>query len=287
MPSGIVLKGDRFGSDGGHAVLLAHGGGQTRHAWRSCGAKLGRAGYHAVAIDLRGHGKSDWSPDGDYRVDRFAEDLLAVADTFDRPPVLVGASLGGSSGLLAQGEYALQDRRGFAGLVLVDIAPRIRQEGADKVLGFMAENVDTGFASLQDAADAVARYLPHRPRPKNLDGLAKNLRQKADGRYYWHWDPRFVASSQRSQGDGRTQRMEAAAQSLTVPALLIRGTNSELVDAAAVQRFAELVPHAEIVDIAGAGHMVAGDRNDRFNSTILEFLQSWSSGQGAGASGSG
>lgn len=268
----IKLAVDAFGPEHGRPVLLAHGGGQTRHAWQACGNVLGARGYHALCLDLRGHGESDWAPDGDYAIERFAEDILSIAGKLKEAPVMVGASLGGIAGLIAQGELAKDERRGFAGLVLVDITPRMSVEGVQKILGFMSSNLATGFASLQEAADAIGQYLPHRPRPKSLSGLAKNLRLKDDGRYYWHWDPRFITGTQRPQGSREPERLEHAARNVGVPTLLIRGDKSELVDAEAVRRFAELVPHSEFVDVTDAGHMVAGDSNNVFNEAVVDFL---------------
>ena len=268
----IKIVADAFGPEHGRPVMFAHGGGQTRHAWQACGKVLGANGYHALCLDLRGHGESDWAPDGDYAIDRFAEDILFIAGKLHEAPVLVGASLGGIAGLIAQGELAKAGRRGFAGLVLVDITPRMNMEGVEKILGFMSSNLETGFASLEEAADAIGQYLPHRPRPKNLSGLAKNLRLKDDGRYYWHWDPRFITGTQRPQGSRDTERLEHAARRIAAPTLLIRGNKSELGDAEAVRRFAELVPHSEFVDVTDAGHMVAGDSNNVFNEAVVDFL---------------
>ena len=267
----LHIAADSFGQERGRPVLLAHGGGQTRHAWQACGKSLGQRGYHALSLDLRGHGESDWAPDGDYAIERFAEDILSIADRLEEAPVLVGASLGGIAGLIAQGEYARAGHRGFAALVLVDITPRMNMEGVQKILGFMSSNLDTGFASLEEAADAIAQYLPGRPRPKSLSGLAKNLRLR-NGRYYWHWDPRFINGTQRPQGSREPERLENAARAVSVPTLLIRGNKSELVDAEAVRMFSELVPHHEFVDVLDAGHMVAGDSNDAFNAAVIDFL---------------
>jgi|CXWJ01.1.fsa_nt_gi pimeloyl-ACP methyl ester carboxylesterase len=267
----LQIAADSFGPQHGRPVMLAHGGGQTRHAWQACGKILGQHGYRAISLDLRGHGESDWAPDGDYSIERFAEDLLSVADKLSEAPVLVGASLGGIAGLIAQGEYAKAGRRGFAALVLVDITPRMNMEGVQKVIGFMSSNLEMGFASLEEAADAIGQYLPGRPRPKSLSGLAKNLRLK-NGRYYWHWDPRFINGTHRPQGSSDPERLEQAARAISVPTLLVRGNKSELVDADAVRRFSELVPHHEFVDVANAGHMVAGDSNDVFNTAVLDFL---------------
>ncbi|MBX3488501.1 alpha/beta hydrolase [Parvibaculum sp.] len=268
----LKIAAEAFGPDQGRPVLLAHGGGQTRHAWQACGKTLGENGYYALAVDLRGHGESDWSPDGDYRMERFAEDILDIADSFRVPPILVGASLGGIAGMIAQGEYAKAGRRGFAALILVDITPQMNIEGVQKIIGFMSENLEEGFASLEEAADTISRYMPGRTRPKDLSGLAKNLRRRENGRYYWHWDPRFITGTQKPQGSREPERLEIAARSLKIPTLLVRGRDSDLVTVEAARQFAEIVPHSEFVDVANAGHMVAGDKNDIFTSAVLDFL---------------
>ncbi|KAK3286624.1 hypothetical protein CYMTET_5850 [Cymbomonas tetramitiformis] len=273
-PDGLTLAADSFGPDNGYPVLFAHGGGQTRHAWQNTCIAFAAQNYRAVAIDLRGHGASDWAPNGDYRLERFAADLTLVADSFNKPPALVGASLGGMAGLIAQGEKAPTDARGFSAIVLVDIATRMRMDGVEKIIGFMSENLNSGFTSLEDAADAVARYLPNRPRPKDLSGLQKNLRLKEDGRYYWHWDPRFITGDNRPEGSRSPDRLEMAGRNLSIPTLLIRGKQSELIDMDSVRAFQEHVPHAEFVDVAHAGHMVAGDRNDVFSDAVMTFLSS-------------
>ena len=128
-----------------------------------------------------------------------------------------------------------------------------------------------GFASLEEAGDAIAAYLPHRRRPRDLGGLAKNLRQGADGRWRWHWDPRFV---RRDRGDPSfaLARLEAAARRLTVPTLIVRGRMSDVLSDDGVREMRALCPHAAYVDVAGASHMVAGDDNDAFTTAVIDFL---------------
>jgi pimeloyl-ACP methyl ester carboxylesterase len=259
-----MLSADVGGPAGGPPVVLTHGGGQTRGAWKRAADSLAGAGYRALSLDLRGHGESDWAPDGDYSLDAFAADLAAVCATLDAPPALVGASLGGMAALLAMGS-GLPARA----LVLVDIVPRMNRDGAGRIGAFMRANPD-GFASLDEAANAVAAYLPHRPRPSDPSGLRRNLREK-DGRLFWHWDPSFLALTE-GRGPDMGERMQAAARSVRVPTLLVRGALSEVVDEAGVDDFLRLIPHARHVDVAEAGHMVAGDRNDVFNDAILTFL---------------
>jgi pimeloyl-ACP methyl ester carboxylesterase len=263
---GVTLAADVGGPEHGPPVMLMHGGGQTRGAWKKAATALAGAGYRAVSLDLRGHGESDWAGDGNYALDAFAADLQAVADTLAAPPALVGASLGGMSALLALGA-GLPARA----LVLVDIVPQMNRDGASKIGEFMRASPG-GFASLEEAADAVAAYLPHRPRPSDPSGLMRNLRER-DGRLYWHWDPNFMANMQGRGGSPEmADRMLDAARSVKVPALLVRGALSEIVDEAGVENFLALIPHAEAVDVAGAAHMVAGDKNDAFNDAVLGFL---------------
>jgi len=263
---GVGLAGDAWGDPAGPLVLLQHGGGQTRHAWKSVGETLGRAGYYAIAFDARGHGDSDWAPDGVYGQDIMVEDLRCLlAALGGRRPVLVGASMGGGTSLVAIGE----DRVDATALVLVDIAPQVEMEGVLKIGAFMNFKPD-GFDTLEEVAAAIGSYQPHRKPPKDLSGLAKNLRRAPNGKFKWHWDPRFMVL--RRDMDRRTQRLTACARALAVPTLLVRGGLSDVLSEQGARHFLELCPRSEYVNITDAGHMVAGDRNDVFGGAVIEFL---------------
>ncbi|QYG92137.1 alpha/beta hydrolase [Iamia sp. SCSIO 61187] len=268
---GLTIVVDVQGPVAGPTVLLLHGGGQTRHAWRGTAGVLARSGWRTASMDMRGHGESSWAPDGAYAIDTFAADAALVADHLGGRPVLVGASLGGIASLVAVGEGMVPAARA---LVLVDVAPRISQKGVDRITGFMLARPD-GFASLDEVADAIAAYNPHRPRPTDLDGLRRNVRQRSDGRWVWHWDPRFLTDhdvADETRVLGYEERFRDAARALTVPTLLVRGARSDLLEEEGAADLQELVPHARYARVDGAGHMVAGDRNDAFNDAILGFL---------------
>jgi pimeloyl-ACP methyl ester carboxylesterase len=276
--AGNKLAADSYGSGDRPAVLL-HGGGQTRHAFAGTALALAKSGWTAFTIDQRGHGDSEWVEGGHYRVFDFADDIAKVAGEitkrFGSAPVLIGASLGGMAGMIAEGAAAKKNLPpNFSALILVDVTPRIDIGGAVKIRNFMRGRAQEGFGSIEEAADAVAEYLPHRPRPSSNDGLRKNLRLHPDGRWRWHWDPNFFDGPHPVNADREEQERARidGARTLRIPALLVRGASSELVKEEHVREFLELAPHAKFVDVAGARHMVAGDKNDVFSAAILGFL---------------
>ncbi len=259
---------------GGHPVLFLHGGGQTRHAWDKTAMRVRAAGMRAITVDQRGHGDSDWDAGGDYSFAHFAEDAAEIirelARRYHVAPSAVGASLGGLASLGAEAFHGpLLDS-----LVMVDITPRMDQGGVARVRGFMRENMHEGFATLEEAAAAIARYLPHRKKPASLEGLRKNLRLHEDGRYRWHWDPAFMDETRgvRAEAQFYMERVMSKLPELHLPVLLVRGMHSEIVQEEYAREFVELTPNARMVDVGGAGHMVAGDRNDIFADAVLEFL---------------
>ncbi len=249
-------------------ILMLHGGGQNRFSWKNTGQVLAEAGFHVVALDARGHGDSDRAPNGEYTVDTLCADVLLVLEQIDRPVVLIGASMGGLTGI-AVAEKAGPDA--VTKLVLVDVVPRVEHEGTARIRDFMFSHVH-GFDTLEEAADAIAAYLPHRRRPKNLDGLKKNLRHR-NGRWYWHWDPAFLtAPSDQDDPFVHVDRLEQAAVNLTIPILLIRGKLSDVVSSEGVADFLAKVPRAEFVELADAGHTAAGDDNDAFSRAVVAFV---------------
>ena len=267
----VTLLGDAWGDPSAQPVVLLHGGGQTRHAWSGTGRAIAAAGWYAMALDQRGHGDSSWAPDADYAPDTYAADVVEVVRQLEAPPVLVGASLGGMASMQAIASAGLDTARA---LVLVDIATRMERPGIQRIFEFMTTSPN-GFASLDEAADAVAAYNHHRERPKDVSGLAKNLRQGEDGRWRWHWDPRFLEGkdSVKVTSDERQGGLDEMARQLDLPTLLVRGRMSDVLSEEGAQHFLDLAPRAKFADITDAGHMVAGDRNDAFTGAVVDFLR--------------
>jgi pimeloyl-ACP methyl ester carboxylesterase len=264
---GMRLVATAHGDEGAPIALLLHGGGQTRQSWGGTAGRLAKLGRYAITLDMRGHGESDWSPEGHYRVADFRDDLDAVLAQLSGPASLVGASLGGITSLL----YAEScDMSRVRSVVLVDIATRLETEGARRIGEWMLSTSD-GFDSLEDVAAAIQAYTPQRKRTWTRESLLRVVREHPDGRYRWHWDPKFMGEGGPAEV-ADSERLHRAASTLAVPTLLVRGRESDVISHEGVREFREAVPHAEFVDVSGAGHMVAGDRNDAFTAAATDFL---------------
>jgi pimeloyl-ACP methyl ester carboxylesterase len=269
--NGVGLVADEWNRDaastnGRPSILMLHGGGQNRFSWKNTGQVLGEQGFHVVALDSRGHGDSDRAPGADYALETLCGDVLRIIDEIDRPVVLIGASMGGLTGILVA-DAAGPDT--VTKLVLVDVVPRYDKTGSARIRDFMFSHIH-GFDSLEEAADAVAAYLPHRTRPRSPEGLRKNLRPR-NGRWYWHWDPNLMTKPE-DDPELRVEKLERAAIGLRIPILLIRGKLSDVVSVDGVKDFLDKVPTAEFVELSDAGHTAAGDDNDAFTDAVVEFV---------------
>ncbi|OOG37376.1 alpha/beta hydrolase [Rhodanobacter sp. C05] len=272
--SDLALAVETRNPAGRPALLFAHGFGQTRGAWNGAAAALAEAGCRCVTFDSRGHGESDRVVGADsgsgYHMNQFADDLLRLAAAQPQPPILVGASMGGLLGIVIAGEMHPPP---FRALVLVDITPRWETAGVERILAFMQAHPD-GFADYAEAAEQIAAYLPQRRERKSEEQLRPLLREGADGRLRWHWDPALLAGDLVQESERYQPRLQAAAVEIDVPVLLLSGARSDVVSRTTVDEFLQLVPHAQHVELPHATHMVAGDANDAFTREVVRFVQS-------------
>lgn len=273
---GVELAADVWGDPAHPPIIFLHGAGQSRRAWDEAARALAARGWHALTVDHRGHGDSEWPVDTAYEWADFADDVDALVGHCAQPPVVVGASLGGIAALTAQGRAAQQLYRA---LILVDVTPRLRLQGVKRIVGFMAANPD-GFADLDEASQVIAEFTG-RSKPPSPEPLRQVLREGPDKRWRWHWDVRFLegradailaADEESARTNTMREELLDAARRVRVPTLVVRGAQSDMVSPHAVRELVEIVAGARYVDVADAGHMVAGDQNDRFIDAIVHFL---------------
>lgn len=263
---GLRLAGEFRGDADASPVVFVHGSGQSRHAWSASAATLAADGWRTVTFDLRGHGDSERAPGGAYSLDDFRHDLVAVLETLERPPVLVGASMGGLLSLLAAGESRCEVRA----IVLADSAHR-GNDAAQAAMVAFARSAAEGYASVEDASHALATLGTGSGAPPTPDRLRHVLRESG-GRYWWPWDPAFGVFWS-ADHPSHAERVLEAARAVRCPILLVRGAESPLVTEEIAREFCDGVPGTRRVDLHGVGHMLTGDDNDVFIEAMRPFLR--------------
>jgi esterase len=260
-----VVRGMRFhflewGNPAAPPLVLLHGGNQSAHSWDLTSLHLSDR-FHVYALDQRGHGDSEWNKEVDYSTEAKAQDAAAfIEDQGLEQPIIVGHSMGGfvaMTMLLANPALA-------RALVLVDVGPELSTAGTRVVHDFVVHNIE--FDDLDVFIDNVARYDRFRPREHIARTVKYNMLQRADGKYVSKVDHRRA-----SGGPPRTIALDDVA-ALTLPVLLIRGADSEVLEADAAERFVAALPDGALVTVADAGHNVHGANTPGFLAVLLPFL---------------
>jgi pimeloyl-ACP methyl ester carboxylesterase len=267
----LLLRQMRFhyldwGTAGLPPVLFLHGGGLNAHTWDLVCAALRRE-RHCLALDQRGHGESEWSPEMDYATESHVGDLEAFRQALGLERfVLVGMSLGGANALAWAGQHS----RRLAGLVLVDVGPEMRVEGTRKIAAFTSDA--TPLDSLEQFVDRALAFNPRRNRELLRRSLLHNLRRMPDGRYMWKYDQRHRGKVDPGAPARRRELLWSAVAGVACPTLVVRGAQSDVFHDADAERLAGRLPQARWVKIEGAGHTVQGDNPAGLLVALREFL---------------
>jgi pimeloyl-ACP methyl ester carboxylesterase len=247
-PSGLELSALVWG-DAPPELVLLHGGAQNAHTWDTLALALGRP---LVAIDLPGHGHSDWRPSRDYRPQAMAEDIAAtIAALAPDAGTLAGMSLGGLTALSTVDQFPdVTDR-----LVLVDITPGVNQDKAAAVVAFIDGPPD--FESFDAVLERTMAHNPTRSRSSLRRGVLHNARQLDDGRWSWRYD-RF--GDRLDDLDARFADLWQAVSNVPTPILLVQGGLSPVVDDDDIAELQRRRPDARVVVVDAAGHSIQGDQ---------------------------
>ncbi len=262
---GRVLRYLDWGAADAPAIVLLHGGGQSAHTWDACCLLFARR-YRCLALDQRGHGDSDWAADGAYGFDDHARDVDGFIQALAlQAPLLVGMSMGGINAIA----YATGHAATLRGLVSVDVGPEVCFEAVERLMrGLGAYRF---FATPQDAAMRLSGLGARRPRALLEATLAQNLRQDADRRWTWKYDPRTLSDLTAAEILEPRQALWARLATITCPALVIRGADSEIFAPADAERFACALPRGRCVTVPSARHSVQTDNPKGLAAAIEAF----------------
>jgi esterase len=258
-----------WGTAGKPPLLLLHGGMQTAHTWDLIALALKRH-YHVVAMDLRGHGDSGWSDEGDYSHVTHARDIAGLIDHLRwHRLVLAGLSLGG----LAAMRFASEHDDKLTALVIIDVGPELSQSGVGRIINFTG-----GPAELDSIDDFIRRAIEHNPRRKAEQlrySLTHNLKQLSTGKYTWKYDRRIGTGRAGVPGERvpiQFEDMWERLRSITCPTLVVRGAQSDVFAEETGRRMAETIPDSRFVTVSNAGHTVPMDNATGFLEVLQAFL---------------
>lgn len=266
-PEGIALATDIAGEPWKPRLIFVHGGGQSRRSWRRALRNMAASGFSVVSFDLRGHGESAWSDEGDYTLEAHVRDLTAIVQAMPSRPSLIGASLGGRVALETAARLGPECVKA---LVLVDLTPKLDPAGMERVQNFLRISMN-GFDTIEEAAAVLEKYA-ERQIGHNYFRLRDSIHTGPDGRIYWRWDPQAATEKSLSRPDIEDELTEAAAN-LKVPTLLVRGTESDLVTDDCVSHFKTTLPSAEVFNIPGGGHLMKTQDLTVFCEATIDFLK--------------
>lgn len=263
-------------------VVVLHGGAQNAHTWDTVALALGRP---LLAVDLPGHGHSEWRPDGGYDPMNMADDVaMAIERHAPTARLVVGMSMGGLTAM----QLAVRHPALVRSLVMVDITPGVNAAKTKAITDFIDGPQD--FASFDDLLTRTKEHNPTRSESSLRRGILHNAHEQPDGSWQWRYDRgshgrRPEPASSEIDGDGSTTPTAPATAnvpstaplwedfaSVTCPMLLVRGSLSPVVDDDDVAEARRRQPGIEVEVVDGAGHSVQGDRPVELAELIDAFL---------------
>jgi pimeloyl-ACP methyl ester carboxylesterase len=243
-------------------VLLLHGGNQSAHSWDLVSLHLSDR-YHVYALDQRGHGDSEWTRDQDYTIQARAQDALDfISQQGLGTPIIFGHSMGGMV-TMTMARSAPDLARG---VVLVDVGPELSPKGREIIQNFVVRNVE--FDDLEEFLDNVVKYDRFRSREHIARTIKYNMLRRVDGKYISKVDHRRIPDA------SEAPREEFDPKCMAFPVLLIRGAESDVLEADAAERFVATLPEGRLVTVPAVGHNVHGGNTPGFLEAINPFLDS-------------
>ena len=242
-----------WGDSSNPTVVMLHGVSQQAHSWDFVSLALSPA-YHVIAVDQRGHGDTDWAPDGVYSLDAMQADIDEVIDALGLTAFnLMGHSMGGRNSFI----WASRHPETLRSLTIVDTGPETQRQGQDRIRNFreLPNNLD----SFQEFADRIKEYTG-RTDEQVLGALKYSIREMPDGKWSWKWDPE-TKNRTRSGADPNwtTEKLWECVEAVDCPSLVVRGSRSDIFAEETLAKMGQVMIDCTIETIKDAGHLVQGD----------------------------
>ncbi len=251
-------------------MLLLHGFAQTCHSWDFVALAFSDR-FHVVTLDQRGHGDTDWAPDGDYSPETQQQDIHAFVQAAGLTDlVIMGLSMGGRNAFT----YAASHPDDTRALVIVDAGPENMRSGSQNIRQFVQQ--DDELDSVDAFVERVLRYNPRRDPVQLRGSLAHNLKQLPSGKWTWKYDRLLRGPSRSMQQDpGAVERLWSYLEGLACPTLVVRGAESDIMDMDMAGSMHERIPNGRLATVPNAGHLVMGDNPSGFEHAVSDFLNSF------------
>ena len=258
-----------WGDPANPAMLLLHGFAQTCHSWDFIALAFSHR-FHVISMDQRGHGDTDWAPDGDYSPEAHRKDTHAFVEALGLDEVvLIGLSMGGRNALT----YAANHPERVKAVVIVDAAPENLRAGSQNIRRFIQQ--DDELDSVEEFVERVLKYNPRRSPDQVRGSIMHNLKQLPSGKWTWKYDRLLRSSDRRWQSDPNlTSRLWGYVENLNPPTLVVRGARSDLIATRTAEEMHRRIPNCTLATVENAGHLVPGDNPAGFARTVSDFIAS-------------
>ncbi len=268
--NGLALHYVEWGSPDQPSLVLLHGFQSNAHTWDTFSRAMADT-YHVIALDQRGHGDTDWAPDGNYTPEAFIQDIVGFIDALHLAPTrLVGHSMGGRHAAMVAADYPDSVTK----VVIVDtpaeLPPALLEMLAQQPESSTAPEPET-FESFEDVVRGGIDQYSLTPEAELRHANYHNLYRGADGKWRWRWD--LTLLERRRLNRSLQLDLYPYLQRVQCPSLLIRGQQSPLLAPDIAQKMVQHLPQGRLVEIPQSAHTVNADNAEVFNTITADFLR--------------
>ena len=256
-----------WGDPSNPPLMLLHGFAQTCHSWDFVALSLCDR-YRVIVLDQRGHGDSDWAPDGDYTPETQQKDIAAIVGELGISRFkLMGLSMGGRNSFT----YAANHAEQVMALVIVDAGPENQRAGSNNIRSFVTQEDE--LDSVEDFVNRVLKFNPRRAAEQVRGSLMHNLKQLPSGKWTWKYDKILRSPDRRMGRDPEmSKKLWGYIESLQCPTMVVRGENSDVIALETANEMHERIPNGRLVTVEKAGHLVMGDNPSGFLAAVNDFF---------------